>query len=32
MAKVAEHVKDKHEVQTTTDTIAKYVKGKVRQV
>lgn len=32
MEKVAEHVKGKHAVQTTTDTIANYVKGKVRQV
>ncbi len=32
MSKVAEHVKDKHAVQTTTGTIASYVKGKVRQV
>ncbi len=31
MGKVAEHVKKKHNVQVTTDTIATYVKGKVRQ-
>ncbi len=31
MAKVAEHVKKKHNVQVTTGTIAAYVKGKVRQ-
>lgn len=31
MAKVADHVKKKHKVQTTTDTIANFVKTKVRQ-
>lgn len=30
MAKVAEHVRKAHNVQTTTDTIANYVKQKVR--
>ncbi len=32
MAKVADHVKNKHAVATTTDTIANYVKQKVRKV
>jgi predicted small metal-binding protein len=32
MTKVAEHVKKKHAVDTTTDTIANYVKRKIRQV
>jgi len=32
MTKVAEHVKNKHAVETTTDTIANYVKTKVREV
>ena len=32
MTKVAEHVKKKHAVNTTTDTIANYVKQKVRKV
>ncbi|MDQ6784750.1 MAG: hypothetical protein M3063_15205 [Actinomycetota bacterium] len=32
MTKVADHVKKKHKVETTTDTIATYVKGKVREV
>ncbi len=32
MAKVAYHVKKKHKVETTTDTIANYVKTKVREV
>jgi len=32
MTKVAVHVKEKHAVATTTDTIANYVKLKVRQV
>jgi len=32
MAKVADHVKKKHKVETTTDTIANYVKTKVREV
>lgn len=31
MAKVADHVKRVHNVQTTTDTIANYVKQKVRK-
>ncbi len=31
MAKVADHVKKKHNVQVTTGTIAAYVRGKVRQ-
>ncbi len=30
MAKVADHVRKKHNVQTTTDTIANFVRGKVR--
>ncbi len=30
MAKVAEHVKKKHAVAVTTDTIASFVKTKVR--
>lgn len=30
MAKVAAHVKQKHAVAVTTDTIAKFVKTKVR--
>ncbi len=30
MAKVAEHVRKVHNVQTTTDTIANYVRKKVR--
>ena len=30
MAKVADHVKQKHRVQTTTDTIANFVKKAVR--
>ncbi len=32
MGKVAEHVRVKHAVATTTATIANYVKKKVRQV
>jgi predicted small metal-binding protein len=32
MDKVAEHVKKKHAVNTTTDTIANYVRQKVREV
>jgi predicted small metal-binding protein len=32
MAKVAQHVKKKHAVNTTTDTIANYVKEKIRKV
>jgi predicted small metal-binding protein len=31
MEKVAEHVKKKHRVQTTTDTIANFVKKAVRK-
>ena len=31
MAKVVEHVRRKHNVPVTTDTIANYVRGKVRQ-
>lgn len=31
MAKVAEHVRNKHNVQVTTGTIAAWVLGKVRQ-
>ena len=31
MAKVAEHVKKKHNVQVTTGTIAAFVRGKIRQ-
>ena len=31
MAKVVDHVRRKHNVQVTTDTIASYVRGKVRQ-
>lgn len=31
MRKVSDHVKRVHNVQTTTDTIANYVKKKVRQ-
>ena len=31
MAKVADHVRKKHNVQVTTDTIGNYVKGKIRQ-
>jgi predicted small metal-binding protein len=30
--KVAEHVKNKHAVATTTDTIWNYVKKDIRQV
>jgi predicted small metal-binding protein len=30
--KVAEHVKKKHAVATTTDTIWNYVKNDIRQV
>ena len=32
MVKVADHVKKKHAVENTTDTIANYVKKRVRQV
>ncbi len=31
MAKVADHVRQKHDVHTPTQTIANYVRGKVRQ-
>jgi hypothetical protein len=31
IAKVADHVKKKHNVQTPTSTIVNFVKGKVRQ-
>ena len=31
MSKVASHVREKHAVQTTTATIANYVKTKVRR-
>lgn len=31
MAKVAEHVRKKHNVEVTTGTIAAFIKGKVRQ-
>lgn len=31
MAQVADHVKKKHRVQVTTDTIANYVKRAVRR-
>ena len=31
MAKVSDHVRKKHNVQTTTGTIAAFVRGKVRQ-
>jgi hypothetical protein len=31
MAKIAEHVKHKHNVQVTTGTLAAYVRGKIRQ-
>ena len=30
MAKVSDHVRKVHKVQTTTDTIAHFVKTKVR--
>ena len=30
MAQVSEHVKKKHRVQVTTDTIANFVKGSIR--
>jgi len=30
MQQVAEHVKKKHRVQTTTDTIANFVKKAIR--
>jgi predicted small metal-binding protein len=31
MAKVAEHVRRKHKVAVTTDTIANFVRSKVRR-
>jgi len=31
IAKVADHVKKKHRVATSTDTIVNFVKTKVRQ-
>ena len=31
MAKVAEHVRKVHKVRTTTDTIAGFVRSRVRQ-
>ncbi|CAN5501279.1 hypothetical protein BH20ACT2_BH20ACT2_01310 [soil metagenome] len=31
MKKVADHVKKTHKVETTTDTIANYVKQKIRK-
>jgi predicted small metal-binding protein len=31
MRQVSEHVRQKHRVQTTTDTIANFVKKAVRQ-
>lgn len=31
MAKVAEHVRTKHNVEVTTGTLAAFIKGKVRQ-
>ena len=31
MAKISEHVRKKHNVQTTTDTIANFVRLKLRQ-
>lgn len=31
MAKVSDHVRKAHNVQTTTDTIANFVKLKIRQ-
>jgi hypothetical protein len=30
MSKVSDHVKKKHNVQANTDTIASYLRGKVR--
>lgn len=31
MRKVSDHVRKKHNVQVTTDTIANYVRSKARQ-
>ena len=31
MAKVSDHVRKKHQVKTTTDTIANFVRLKVRK-
>ncbi len=31
MEKVADHVRQKHDVHTPTQTITSYVRGKVRQ-
>ena len=31
MAKVAEHVRKVHKVETTTDTIANFIRQKVRR-
>lgn len=31
MAKVSEHVRKVHNVQTTTDTIASFVRKKIRE-
>jgi predicted small metal-binding protein len=31
MAKVSEHVRHVHKVRTTTDTIASFVRSKMRQ-
>ena len=31
MAKVAEHVRKVHKVPTTTDTLARFVRSKLRQ-
>ena len=31
MAKVAEHVRKAHKVRTTTDTLAAFVRSKLRQ-
>lgn len=31
MAKVSEHVRKKHNVKVTTDTIANFVRANVRQ-
>ena len=32
LAKVAEHARTKHKVQTNTDTIVNYLKSTLRQV
>ena len=31
MAKVAQHVREVHKVETTTDTIANFIKQKIRR-